>query len=175
MGYVQRGLCGLLWAMLTLALAGCDMGEKLVTVTGRIVEGGQPLAVAESEYRTGGGVEVRFVPLDDAGQFARGGTSFATSTQPDGTFVMDGDVGDGIPAGRYRVVLSRRGAGSYSPDAQSQGDMYAGKFDLENSPFTFDLQSDQEIVLDLSTAGGAGASESESAEPENAESEESET
>ncbi len=149
---LERALHGFLVVMTCFALAGCGGGEKLVTVTGKVVEDGQPLAIEEREYRTGGGVEVTFYPLDSAGNVAKQAKSYGTTAKQDGTFVMDGDQGEGIPAGKYRVALRGQSSSGYSPTAPSQGDRWGGKFDAGNSPFTFDIQENQEIVLDVSQA-----------------------
>ncbi len=150
---LERGLHCCLAVMVCLAVAGCGAGEKRVTVTGKIVDGGQPLTFGGPEYEEGAAsAEVTFHPLDDAGNLDKERNSHSTTAKPDGSFVMDGDVGDGILVGRYRVALRHRASSGYSPTAPAQGDTWAGKFDLNNSPFEFDIQSDQEIVLDISQA-----------------------
>jgi hypothetical protein len=125
-------------------------------VTGKLVDGGQTMTFEGHDYEEGASsVEVNFYPLDDSGNIAQGEgvESFSTTVKPDGTFVADGGTGDGITVGKYKVTLRHRKAGSR--DKSAQGDEFGGKFSLENTPFTIDIQSDgQEVVLDV----GGGAS-----------------
>jgi len=80
--------------------------------------------------------------------------------------VVDG-VGNGIPAGRYKVGL--RGeppSGQYDPRAPKAagGDIFEGKFSLQKTPFTFEFTSNQEITLEIGQAGaseGSGAASQE--------------
>jgi len=146
------------WSVLCLllvGLAGCGgMGERLVTIKGRLVEGGQPVRFEGQEYQVGvARVEVTFWPVDSAGKMVAGGQSWSTSVQPDGTFVMDG-AGKGIPAGRYKVGLRHTGAQQqYDPRDPSMkehgGDLFQGRFTMDKTPFVFDLNTNQEVTLDI--------------------------
>ncbi len=148
-------------ALVCVALAGCPgMGAKKVKVTGKIVKNGQPLTLQGPEYEEGGaGIDVTFTPVDASGNVDKERQAFSTRADANGTFVMDGD-GSGIPAGKYKVSLVHE-AGAMEMmqrgDA-SGGDLFGGKFSLQNTPFVFDIQNDQEITLDVGSASGGGGS-----------------
>jgi hypothetical protein len=141
--------------MVAVGLIGCGGGGDLVKVTGKIVDGGTPYVLEGEEVEEGGvGIEVVFYPLDGSGGFDKEGTAYFATAEPDGTFVLEGDEGDGIPAGKYRVALSQM-TGS-SPDAV---DPFGDKFTADNSPLTVEVSSSNPAVeLDISAAGGSGGS-----------------
>jgi len=148
---LQRAGSYLSWAILCIAIAGCGDGIKRVQVTGKVVDGGQPYVVPEEEYEEGGCcVEVEFCPLDESGNFE--GHRFSVYAQSDGTFLIDGIDGDGIPAGKYRVGLRRR---TGEMNESGSDDLFNGKFEPDNSPFEYDITEAQEIVIDISKTAPA--------------------
>lgn len=158
---LQRTLYGLLWLLVCTALAGCGGGVKRVVVTGKIVDGGKPLDLSSKDYQEGAAsVEVRFNPADDALRdlVTKLPISLSTKAKQDGTFVIDGGDRKGIPVGKYKVSLVNRNMmvdrRSRSGMA-SQGDVWAGKFAADKTPFEFDIQGAQEVVLDIAQAPAA--------------------
>lgn len=156
MRYLRRAGCCCVAALVSVVLAGCGSGESTVVASGKVLEGGS--AVAIPEYEEGENcLEVEFFPLDDSGSLAASAASFAAYVQEDGSFEMTGDMGEGIPPGKYRVAVRQLGEGEEDEDDEDEGESRpAGpwaKFDKENSPFVFDVPGD-EIVIDLSKGGG---------------------
>lgn len=146
--YLERRVYLLFGALVSLIVAGCG-GEPLYKVTGKVVDGGQPVAMPADAEEGGPGLELEFCPLDDSGNLA--GDSFQTYAEQDGSFVMDGNFGDGIPAGKYRVVVRHMGENEEGDSV----DLLDGKFEMENSPLEYDITGDQEITIDISKAGGS--------------------
>jgi hypothetical protein len=158
----QRTLSGLSVVLLCTALAGCGSGSvKRVVVTGKVVDGGKPLSLTGREYQEGAAsAEVRFNPTDDALRDLVGKLPLTLSSRvnADGTFVMGGGDGKGIPVGKYKVSLTHRNAmpNRYDPRAKvSQGDLWGGRFSIDKTPFEFDIQEAKEVVLDVAQAPAA--------------------
>lgn len=136
-----------LWALTCLAVAGCGTTEQLATVSGKVVEGGQPVAI--EDYEEGGScLEVEFFPVDEAGQVIPTKPSYGNFVQENGSFVVEGLEGLGIPEGKYRVAVRRIGTTSYGPGQ----DVWEGKFEADRSPFSVDVPATGEVVIDLAQA-----------------------
>lgn len=151
---------------LAVALAGCGGGgPRRVIVKGRVLEGGKPLELKGDQFKAGAvGVEVTFYPLDAAGKVDQSKQSYGTRVREDGSFVLDGELGKGIPVGKYKAALAFRDVMYRSP--KGQGDRWEGKFALDKSPFTFDVQdASKEIVIDIGSAGGGAPGPAGQAEP----------
>lgn len=158
----KRVIPGVMLALVCVLLVGCGDGVKRVVVTGKVVEGGSPLSLNSPEYQEGAAsVEVTFYPDDPALNDILQKTPVPLSARvsQNGTFALGGGNGKGIPAGKYKVTLVNRNPGSYrlqrGGGGGSQGDAWGGKFSLDKTPFAFDIQSDQEIVLDVAKGDGA--------------------
>jgi hypothetical protein len=137
-------------ALLCLAMAGCGGGEKLVTVTGKVVQDGQPISIEGYEE----GMEclsVAFIPLDEGGNRKAGARSYSQDCQEDGSFEILGDMGDGIPVGKYRVAVSRVSEAA----EEGEDDLWKGKFGPDNSPFIFDINGSHDVQIDIAKAGPA--------------------
>ena len=152
---------GLLVVVACLAAAGCGGSVERVTVTGKIVDGGAPLKLAGTEQPGAPSpVEIRFCPVDEALTKVISGMPISLSASPkqDGSFVIDGGDGKGIPVGRYKVTMSNRNMmmdRRSAPKSGAQGDVWEGRFSIENTPFSFDIQAPQEIVLDIAKTAAA--------------------
>jgi len=155
MSSLHRALRLFLVVVTCCALGGCGgPGGKRVVVKGKIVEGGKPLALPGEEYKRGmKSVEVTFYPLDESGKVASNKYPATGKAGEDGSFILDGDDGKGIPVGKYKAALAHRDSNYRS--RKGQGDRWEGKFALDKSNFTFDIQGDQEVVIDIGSAGGA--------------------
>lgn len=160
---ISRTLSSWLVVIACLAAAGCGGSVKRVIVTGKIVDGGAPLDLTGKDYQEGAAsVEVRFCPADEAltALVASMPISLSANAKPDGTFVIDGGDGKGIPVGKYKVALAHRNMmvnRNRPPSGSGQGDVWGGRFFVEKTPFTFDIQDDQEVVLDIAQAPAAKA------------------
>ena len=150
---LKWGCSASLCALLCMAMAGCGGGEKLVTVTGKVLQDGQPISIENYEE----GVEslsVAFIPLDEGGNRKAGARSYSQDVQEDGSFEILGDMGDGIPVGKYRVAVSRISEDEEEDeDRPRRKDDMLSKFGADNSPFVFDIPSG-EVVIDISNPGG---------------------
>lgn len=167
MSVVQRVVGIAVVVALGVALAGCGGGgPRRVIVKGRVMEGGKPLELKGDEFKAGAvGVEVTFYPVDAAGKVDAGKQSYGTRVREDGTFVLDGELGKGIPVGKYKAALAFRDTMYRSP--KGQGDRWEGKFALDKTPFTFDVQdASKEIVIDVGSAGGGAPGPADQATPE---------
>jgi hypothetical protein len=90
-------------ACAALLVSGCGGGDKGVKVEGRIVRDGQPLATAEGET----------LNLSFAGKNAKGEDAvYPAKVNSDGSFVVEGAGGKGIPPGSYKVRINLGGGGS---------------------------------------------------------------
>lgn len=157
----KKAVSALLFVLVSVLLVGCGGGVKRVVVTGKVVDGGKPLALTGPEYQEGAAaVEVAFYPDDPALTeiLAKTPVSLSARVKPDGTFALGGGDGKGIPVGKYKVTLTNRNPGAYRPERTGgggQGDAWGGKFSLDKTPFAYDIQSEQEIVLDVAKGGDA--------------------
>jgi hypothetical protein len=152
---LKRAFFGLFCALVCMAVAGCGGGgEKLVTVTGKVLQDGQPVKI-ENYVEGEECLSVNFFPLDEGGNRKADASSFSQDVQEDGSFEMRGNMGKGIPAGKYRVGVSRETEEGVEDeeDLRRRGDDIWSKFGPENSPFVFDVPSG-EIVIDISKPGG---------------------
>jgi predicted small lipoprotein YifL len=149
------------------ALAGCGGGgPRRVIVKGRVVEGGKPLELKGDQFKAGAiGVEVTFYPLDASGKVDQTKQSQGTRVREDGSFTLDGELGKGIPVGKYKVALRFSDPMYRTP--KGQGDRWEGKFALDKTPFTFDVQdASKEIVIDIGAGGGGAPAPGGQAAPE---------
>jgi hypothetical protein len=150
---LKRAWCGLLCVLACVAIAGCGSGEKLTTVTGKVVRDGQPIAI--QDYEEGENcLSVTFIPLDADGKRKAGASTFSQDVAEDGSFEIRGLMGDGIPVGKYRVSVSMAGQEDEEEDEAAGGatDEYSS-FGPDNSPFVFDITGGDELMIDLATAG----------------------
>ena len=130
----------LLALALCILIAGCSSPPpKPVKVSGKITNGKQVLTVP-----TGARLTVNFIRIFDEPKPL---TMFgATYHNDDGSFEVPGPDGQGLPPGKYRVVLKM-----LPPPAELQ-DMNT-RFDAANSPINLDITSEDPINIDLSSYG----------------------
>jgi len=129
-----------------LVAAGCggSGGEEVVEVKGRLTNAGQPLEVQGKEVGLG------LVQL----QFYRLGPDGKPSTDPEGArlddqgnFTLPGRDGKGIPPGCYRIAV-------HQWDPYPQVDRLEGKFDVEKSPITREIDGKSEVIIYVSKPEG---------------------
>jgi hypothetical protein len=117
---LPRHLVRVFYLSLVLCLlSGCPTGPKKYRVTGKLTQGGKPLSVSEPQagFRE---VTILFVP-DTDDETLRANPQPAIYNFEDGTFVVEGVDGKGIPAGKYRVCVAW-----YDPRPQDKlGEAYA--------------------------------------------------
>jgi hypothetical protein len=127
-GYRMNRLRSLL-SYLLLCLIVCGCSGKKVRITGRLTHGGVPLKGGEREK-----IRVSFVPH---GESRKKGSPpvVADVDQDEGTFEAV------VRAGNYRIAVAQF--------TENLADRFNNAFGEENSPIIRDLQSDQELDLDL--------------------------
>ena len=123
--------------VLVMTIFGCG-GSGSYQTRGRVLKGGAPLTVAEPDF-----VRVVLVPLPEDGTKVLD-WYVAEFNGSDGTFIVKGKDGKGMPPGKYRVALEHM---------QGRRDAFKGAFDAERSPFIVRVQSaSDEIMVDLDKA-----------------------
>jgi hypothetical protein len=129
---MQRVLTLLVTALCLLA-AGC--GDGMLHTQGRLLKGGQPFIPKEGEA-----LQILFVPIFPDGKLPSDYYA-AEVDQATGTFRPVGKNGKGMPPGKYRVAVELM---------KKKKDQFGGKFDVEKSPYVFDVDAKTpEIVIDL--------------------------
>jgi hypothetical protein len=121
--------------LLVFLVAGC--GPVRIKARGRVVKKGEPFVPSEQEV-----MHIAFFPASDESNDA--GRSYVVKfNRTDGTFQVVGADGKGCPPGKYRVALRL---------IKDRKDQLKGAFDVDSSPFVFDVSSvADDITLDLAT------------------------
>jgi hypothetical protein len=116
-------------ALLALSLAlGCQK-ESTVTVTGRVVRGGQPIPVSPTGY-----VQIMLLPDVGADEHY---TTRVGRCESDGTFTLPE-----VPPGRYRIGIEQL-------DPNPQTDKLNGKFRAGDSKVVRDIDGKTPVEIDL--------------------------
>jgi hypothetical protein len=119
-----------------VVFAGC--GAKRMNIKGRITKGGSAFVVPEDDF-----VRVTFVPVMPGGENPSN-CYIAAYNNKDGTFKALGADLTGIPPGKYRITVAHE---------RNRKDLLKGAFDIDKTPFSFDIRSpSEEIVLALDKA-----------------------
>lgn len=121
--------------VLGMVCAGCG-SSKLNKTRGRVIQDGKAFVPEK-----GVSIRVTFVPI-----VASGGRAMdyyhADVDNSTGAFKASGPDHKGVPPGKYRVAVEI---------LQNKKDILNGKFDADNSPFVFDIDSKTpELKIDLS-------------------------
>ena len=133
------GLASLCCIAAVLVVGGCRKGVRGVNVAGQVLQNGKPIKLLPKEE-----IRVGFSSIDmPAGQQAIAG--WAPINSEDGTFTFSGPSGNGIPPGKYNVVVS-------SQLYQQSHDRFEAVFDAKKPPIV-DVGSEpgQSIVIDVGT------------------------
>jgi hypothetical protein len=120
--------------VVVLTAFGCG-GSGRYQTRGHIIKGGAPFTVAEPDF-----VRVLMVPIPDESTKVLD-TYVAEFNGKDGTFIVKGKDGTGMPLGKYRVALE------YNKDRR---DVFKGAYDPQRSPFIVTVQNpSDEITINL--------------------------
>lgn len=137
-----------------IMLAGCGgkSGPPAKIVTGKVLENDKPVAI--QPYRQGYNfIEVEFFSIDDAGKTAAAG--YIAPVAEDGSFKLVGDEGKGIPLKKYKIAVRRVDRTTNArPEPTGRMDAWKGKYGPDKSPFTLDVNSSQQLTIDLAKAAG---------------------
>ncbi|MEX1039240.1 MAG: hypothetical protein WDZ51_01320 [Pirellulaceae bacterium] len=149
-GFNKLGFA-LLVASICLTGIGCGGEMGLITVTGKVVENGQPIDVPDYEEGVNN-LRVIFVQLDESGSAIEQAAQMANVRQ-DGTFTMVGNLGGGIEPGSYRVGIQNIGTGG---DGSEGVDLWDGKHGPSSSTFVYEISgSNKDLTIDLADAPAA--------------------
>lgn len=119
--------------LIAILFAGCNSytPESGVIVTGKIVQGGQPVAVETTEDGYNG-LKVQFSPADPSDLKLASSVAMCKAS---GDFEMTYE-GKGLPPGKYKVSVSVLSNGNPT-------ETYVGKLDEPNSPITVEVPADK--------------------------------
>jgi hypothetical protein len=123
-----------------LALSACNRYEPPVN---KLLHDGRPLEVEGREVAIGY-VAIRLYPL--TGESVAAEPASDDLVEADGTFVILGREGKGVPPGKYRVEVMQ-----YDPYPT---DVLRGRFSKENSPIEVEVTGEKEpLQIDLAEYG----------------------
>jgi len=134
------GLASLCFVVAALVVGGCGWGGRGVKVSGQVLQNGKPIRFLPKEE-----IMVGFSSTaTPAGQQVIAG--WAPISPEDGTFTFSGPSGNGIPAGKYSIVVS-------SQLYQQSHDRFDAVFDPKKPPLIVDVVPDagQPIIIDVGT------------------------
>ena len=122
-------------------LVGC--GGSRVKARGRLVKNGEPFVPNEKET-----VHVAFFPAGEESQSSD--RSYVVKfNRADGTFLVSGADGKGLPPGKYRVTVALM---------KDRTDALKGAFNAKNSPLVCEVKNtSDEITVDLAAASKANS------------------
>ncbi len=122
------------WVLLVAVVSGCSSGNN-IAARGKVVKGGQPFTLSEGE-----GMRIVFAPEASATGSSSYESFSAEYSGSDGTFVVRGKDGSGLPAGKYNVSLEW---------LKKKEDQFHGKYVGKKSPFKCEVVSGKDVVIDL--------------------------
>ena len=134
------GLASLCFVVAALVVGGCGGGGRGVKVSGQVLQNGKPIRFLPKEE-----IMVGFSSTaTPAGHQVIAG--WAPISPEDGTFTFSGPSGNGIPAGKYSIVVS-------SQLYQQSHDRFDAVFDPKKPPLIVDVVPDagQPIIIDVGT------------------------
>lgn len=158
---IPRSLVLILLVALALACFGCG-NSNAIKVTGKLLQAGQPYVPPAGQRVV---VTLYVVDVKDAsGKRIPAQEPFRGYYDPkDGTFVVPGPDGHGIPPGQYRISifqgLTRQGESKVLPDHKGtsrkapginrETDFFEGLFGPTTSPIGREVTQGAELIVDL--------------------------
>jgi hypothetical protein len=135
-------LTALFCLILALVLPACSTEGKQHKVKGALLHRGEPYLPKHK-----GSVTVIFVPEAEGDTPAD--SYVADVNREDGTFVVNGKTGRGIPPGKYRVTINQM-----VMDAPAEINQMNERFSATNSKIIRDIQDETPLRIDLAKADG---------------------
>jgi hypothetical protein len=111
--------------------AGCGGGHH--KVEGQLVKGGKPFTVSEK-----GVIQIAFYQEGD-----KENAALPASFKPDGSFVVNGRDGKGIPPGTYRVSVVALDPYPSGPD------LLGGKYTADKTTLKQEIKGGEKITIDV--------------------------
>jgi len=145
-----------LLVLVLIATLGCGERTNTVWITGKLLKGGAKYVPPDGQT-----VSVTLVGLevqDASGKPVQSGEQFwAEVDHTNGTFTVSGNLGQGIPPGRYRVAvtqkMTREAFHAAHPRPKRgddrEADMLKNRYGLTTSPIIREVRSGSELVIDL--------------------------
>jgi hypothetical protein len=125
--------------LIGLVAVGCGGKSGKIKASGRVVKDGAAFVPTD-----GAGLRIFFNPLDKPPPDTKTYESYvAVFDAKTGGFEVKGKDGEGLPPGKYQVGLELM---------KHRDDVWGGKLMGAKSPFTFDVVSGKEIVINLDEA-----------------------
>lgn len=133
----------ILWASLFALVIGCgEAGVKTVPVSGTVLKGGKALSFSAQNLPPGeSGFRLEFLRQEDGG---KSGELFAADFKPDdGTFSVKASGRNGIPAGKYKVIVEK--------GARGRPDEFKNAFGKSQTPLSVTVPDagNVQVVIDL--------------------------
>jgi len=162
MSTLPRKLLSLLLCLsLAGGLTGCSAGKvKKYKVSGTLKQGGGPVKGSDpaggppAAGAAASGVMLSFYPAPEGARPANPAAAGLQNTyailQPGGEF----EVPDGLPAGKYIVVVHSFAQGPQFPDS----DRLKNRFSFQKSPIEVDIDGDKVLDIDLDKYAPVGVS-----------------
>jgi hypothetical protein len=125
--------------MLAVTVVGCGREpESGPTLTGQVLADGQPCRPASVND-----FDVKFLTVAGEGPQKR---SYLAEVREDGTFVVSGSIGKGIPPGRYKVIV----VGKVLDPQGKPTARYAQAFTEKATPLEVEItDATRELTIDL--------------------------
>jgi hypothetical protein len=148
----------LLVTLVTFGFSGCG-SSNTVWVTGTLLKGGNPY-VPPAGHRVG----LTFLAMevqDASGKIVANNEPYAAELNPkDGSFLVPGPEGKGIPAGKYRISVIQkltrdafdarlRATKNRAQAFDRETDYFRNEFGPETSPIVRDVNSSGVLTIDL--------------------------
>jgi len=151
-------------------LAGCGGKNKTYPVKGTLTKGGKPLptvattgpAPPGTEESSAPGIEMRFYTYEGTTRPTELTPFFDAPVKADGSFEVPGAKGNGIPAGKYLVVVRHKsvkpGVSEFTPDSPDSNDKLGGAFSEQRSPIVVEINgSKEDLKIELNDHKGKKA------------------
>lgn len=132
-------------AVALVAFTGCGKKSNTpeikpvvgVKVSGKVVQGGSPIKFVKDET-----IKITFLSDVPKGQEAI--VAQTEVGKEGGAFTINGPTGQGIPAGKYKVILSGE---IYPPPGDGPADRFADKFDADKTPLNAEVTAEEGQVF----------------------------
>lgn len=138
----MRLLVFIISVSLLVCVPACSPEPKLAKVKGNLLFNGMPYVAKHN-----GSVSVKFIPIVESGQPSE--YAIADVNREDGSFVVLGRAGGGIPPGKYRIVIDQMVI-----DPPPEVERMNQRFRADTSKIVREVTGDSAISIDLAIPEG---------------------